>query len=63
MVLFPIAVLWLAAVLIWVIRNGRNEDPQQERTWRRWSPRPRRPRDGETPGARSRGKRAGATRR
>ena len=63
MVLFPIAVLWLVIVAVWVIRNSRNENPEQERVWHRWTPRPRRPRDGDASGARSRKGRTHATRR
>jgi hypothetical protein len=47
MVLFPIAFLWLLAVMIWLIRNSLNEPDQQPGEPRRWYPRrPRRPQDG-----------------
>ena len=44
MVLFPIAFIWLLAVMIWLIRNSLNEPDQQPGEPRRWYPRrPRRP--------------------
>jgi hypothetical protein len=46
MVLFPIALIWLAVALVWIIRNSTNEPdvPEQEHAWRRFVPRvPRRP--------------------
>jgi hypothetical protein len=49
MVLFPIAVIWLAIVFVWVLRNSRNGEPE-ETVWQRWRPRPRRPRDGADTG-------------
>jgi hypothetical protein len=60
MVLFPIAVVWLIVVLVWVLRNSRNELPE-DRIWRRWRPSPRKPRDGRDAGSsRSRAKRESA---
>jgi len=51
-VLFPLAVIWLIVVLVWVLRNSRNDTPE-ERVWRRWRPRRRGPRDGGPRGTRS----------
>ena len=63
MVLFPLAVIWLIVIFVWVLRNSRNAPPE-ERPWRRWRPKPRRPRDGEPAGPRSRAeRRAASTRR
>ena len=45
MVLFPLAVIWLIVIFVWVLRNSRNAPPE-ERVWRRWRPSPRKPRDG-----------------
>jgi len=46
-VLFPIAFVWLAVVMIWLIRNSLDDPdvPREERDRRRWRPRPRRPDD------------------
>jgi hypothetical protein len=53
MVLFPIAFIWLLAVMIWLIRNSLNNEPgelRDDRTWTRWRPRPpRRPSGGQSP--------------
>ena len=46
MVFFPIALLWIIGVIIWVIRNNVSEEPgaAEPRDWKRWRPRPpRRP--------------------
>jgi hypothetical protein len=62
MILFPIALIWLLCVLIWVIRNSMNESDgrEQQREPRRWLPRPPRRPSGRHPhGSPSRG-RAGA---
>ena len=57
MVLFPIAVIWLVVIFVWVLRNSRNAPPE-ERVWRRWRPSPRKPRDGgETSRSRARARR------
>ena len=62
MVLFPLAVIWLIVIFVWVLRNSRNAPPE-ERVWRRWRPSPRKPRDGSDPaGARGRAERRGSTR-
>jgi hypothetical protein len=53
MVLFPLAVIWLVIVLVWVLRNSRNDIPE-ERTWHRWPARPRKPRDGSDDRSRAR---------
>jgi len=57
MVLFPIAFIWLLAVMIWLIRNSLNEPapPRQEPEPRRW--RPRRPRRPDGPQNATRGQR------
>jgi hypothetical protein len=59
MVLFPLAVVWLVVVLVWVLRNSRNAAPE-DRVWRRWRPSPRRPRDGGDSGSRARARRDSA---
>jgi hypothetical protein len=60
MVLFPIAVIWLIVVFVWVLRNSRNAPPE-ERVWRRWRPAPRKPRDGrDAGGARAEARRESA---
>jgi hypothetical protein len=51
MVLFPLAVIWLIVIFVWVLRNSRNAPPE-ERVLRRWRPSPRKPRDGEPSGSR-----------
>jgi hypothetical protein len=56
MVLFPIAVIWLIVVFVWVLRNSRNGEPE-EPVWRRWRSKPRRPRDGDGSGSRDRAER------
>jgi hypothetical protein len=62
MVLFPLALVWLIVVLVWVLRNSRNAAPE-EPVWSRWRPTPRTPRDGDASrGARARGKRAARAR-
>jgi hypothetical protein len=46
MVLFPIALIWLICVVIWLVRNSQNDGapPPEPRDPRRWRPRtPRRP--------------------
>jgi len=46
MILFPLALLWIVAVIIWVIRNNVSGEPgaSEPRDWKRWRPRPpRRP--------------------
>jgi hypothetical protein len=44
MVLFPIALLWLVGVIIWVVRNEAKPENERKLDWRRWRPRPpRRP--------------------
>jgi len=55
MVLFPIAFIWLLAVMIWLIRNSLNTGPEQQRDEpRRWFPRPpRRPWLGTPNGSRT----------
>jgi hypothetical protein len=42
MVLFPIALLWIIGLLIWIIRNDANAPGEQgtTRDWKRWRPRP-----------------------
>gem|GEM_PF-4866622 len=55
MVLFPVALLWLVAVVIWLARNSRNELDEPEPRRRRFVP--RRP---HRPGAGPRGGRARA---
>jgi hypothetical protein len=63
MVLFPIAVIWLVVVIVWVVRNSQNAGPEDP-VWRRWRSKPRRPRDGDSSGRRDRaGRRASATER
>jgi hypothetical protein len=61
MILFPIAVVWLIVVLVWVLRNSRNE-ASDEPVWRRWRRAPRSPRDGGPRESRSRAGRKSATR-
>jgi hypothetical protein len=47
MVLFPIALLWLVGVIIWVVRNEAKPGKERRLDWRRWRPRPpRRPMTG-----------------
>jgi hypothetical protein len=61
MVLFPIAFIWIAAVLVWIIWKGgtdRPESPPPEP--RRF--RPRRPRHGPDSGHRARTRRTEARR-
>jgi hypothetical protein len=59
MVLFPLAIVWLVVVLVWVLRNSRNDLPE-ERVWQRFRPRPRR--DGDPPrSGRRANRRASAT--
>jgi hypothetical protein len=61
MVLFPIALIWIICVLVWLIRNSLNEPdvPGEEREQRRWWPRPPRRPNGRRPsGSRSGDKRA-----
>ena len=53
MVLFPIAVIWLVVIFVWVLRNSRNAPPE-ERVLRRWRPKPRTPRDEDGAGSRGR---------
>ena len=53
MVLFPIALIWLVCVVIWLVRNSTNEPELPPDEPRRWWPRPRRPGRGPT-GSRSR---------
>ena len=61
MVLFPLAVVWLIVVLVWVLKHSQNNAPE-DRVWRRWTPRPpRRPWDDPTGSARR--KRRAASRR
>jgi hypothetical protein len=56
MVLFPIALVWLAIALWWIIKNSSNEPDVEEPTWRRFVPRiPQRPWNG-APGDRRRAK-------
>jgi hypothetical protein len=56
MVLFPIAFIWLLAVMIWLIRNSLNNEPAPPgEEPRRWRPRPPRRPDNRRPG----GSRAG----
>jgi hypothetical protein len=44
MVLFPIAFIWFAIVMFWLIRNSLNEPDEQPGEPRRWYPRrPRSP--------------------
>jgi hypothetical protein len=45
MVLFPLALLWIIGVIVWIVRNNLDGSPgERERSWRRWRPRPpRRP--------------------
>ena len=46
MILFPLALLWIVGVIIWVIRNNVDSEPgaPEPRDWKRWRPRPpRRP--------------------
>jgi hypothetical protein len=46
MILFPLALLWIVGVIIWVIRNNVSGEPgaSEPRDWKRWRPRPpRRP--------------------
>ena len=46
MILFPLALLWIVGVIIWVIRNNVTDEPgaSEPRDWKRWRPRPpRRP--------------------
>jgi hypothetical protein len=62
-ILFPIALIWLVVVLVWIIRNSTNEpdQPEHAETWRRFAPRvPRRP---WGTGAGARGGRKASTRR
>jgi hypothetical protein len=60
MVLFPLAVIWLIVIFVWVLRNSRNAPPE-ERVWRRWRPSPRKPRDGgDESGSRGRARRESA---
>jgi hypothetical protein len=61
MVLFPLAVIWLVVILVWVLRNSRNAEPE-EPVWRRWRHSPRRPRDGgdDAGGSRARSRRKSA---
>jgi len=40
MVLFPIALLWLIGVIIWVVRNESKPGQERKLDWRRWRPRP-----------------------
>jgi hypothetical protein len=61
MVLFPIAVIWLIVVAVWIYRSSR-DTPPDERVWRRWRPSPRSPRDGDGSGDRPR-RRASTTAR
>jgi hypothetical protein len=61
MVLFPLAVIWLIVVIVWVVRN--QTAPPEERAWARWRPRPpRTPPRGRPHGSpdRSGGRRASA---
>ena len=51
MVLFPIAFIWLLAVMIWIIRNSLNEPDAPGREPRRWFPRPPRRPTGRRPGS------------
>ena len=56
MVLFPIALIWLICVVIWIVRNSMNDDvpgqePEQPRRW--WPRPPRRPHDRKPSGSRS----------
>jgi hypothetical protein len=61
MVLFPIAFIWLLAVMIWLIRNSMNEPGPQDHEPRRWRPRPpRRPNDRRATGSRTRDRAAAA---
>lgn len=48
MLLFPIMLLWIVGVLIWIVRNNITDEPGERapRDWTRWRPRPHRPRDG-----------------
>jgi hypothetical protein len=63
MVLFPIALLWLVGVIIWVVRNEAKPGTERKIDWRRWRPRPpRRPGTGGRFGG-SAARAAGPTRR
>jgi hypothetical protein len=55
MVLFPIALLWLIGVIVWVVRNEAKPGQERKLDWRRWRPRPPRlPRGGRAGGAEAR---------
>jgi hypothetical protein len=62
MILFPLAVIWLIVVFVWVLHHSQNNEPE-ERVWRRWRPRPRNPRDGDPagPGGRDRARKRAST--
>jgi hypothetical protein len=60
MVLFPLAVIWLIVVFVWVLRHSQNTEPE-DRVWRRWRPKPRTPREGDSSGDRGRAKRRAST--
>ena len=62
MVLFPLALLWLIVVAVWVYRHSQSTPPEDQ-VWRRWRPRPRAPRDGEPTAGRARARRASKTAR
>jgi hypothetical protein len=51
MVLFPIALLWVAVVLYVVIKRSTADPDQSGGEPRRWRPRPRTPPPGPAPGA------------
>jgi len=39
-VLFPIAVVWVIVVVVWVVRNEVNPEQDTTRRWTRLRPRP-----------------------
>jgi hypothetical protein len=54
-VLFPIALVWLIAVIVWVVRNEVTPEQDTARRWTRLRPRPpRSPRRGRPNGSRPR---------
>jgi hypothetical protein len=62
-VLFPIALVWVIVVIVWVVRNEVTSEHGQTRRWIRLRPRPSRsPRRGRPNGSRARfgGRRADA---
>jgi hypothetical protein len=54
-VLFPIAFVWVIAVIVWVVRNEATPEQDRARRWTRGRPRrPRSPRRGRPNGSRGR---------